>query len=158
MANPTKKKNRVSKKRVFAMVLAGLLALLFLVPYVVQIAGYAASSQEVLDQLAQLQQNAVALDQQQIELQQTIIDTQSEAMDYVAQKAVIDQTIQVLQTRITNTQDQILEYNLLIKFDFTLTTPINFGDPIFLFYLRRPYTYRTIWFLQTFFHRLAGPF
>ena len=113
MANPNKKKS--NKKRVFAMILAGLLVLLLLIPYVVQIVSYAASSQEVLDQLAQLQQNAVALDQQQLELQQTIVDTQSEAMDYVARKAVIDQTIQVLQTRITNTQDQILEYNLLIS-------------------------------------------
>ncbi len=109
-----KPRHRGRGKRIFAMILAGLMALLFLVPYLMQIVGYAESSAEIMQKIQGLQNSADELESKQTELRSNITESQNQAMDYVAQKAVIDQTLQVTQERINNTQDQIQAYNLLI--------------------------------------------
>ncbi len=99
--------------RLLALVLAAVLTgnlLCALAPHPV----HAATSSELEEEIAQLQEDYDQMEQEKKDLQLLIGDNREEMEALVAQKAALEQEIVLLHRQLKNIQSQILAYNLLI--------------------------------------------
>lgn len=98
------------KKRVFAFALACLLAFSSHLPTPAN----AASSSEIRNQINALKEEKEEIQAKIAEVQAQYEENENEIADIIAQKNVIDQEIQLLYSQITNINEQIAAYNILI--------------------------------------------
>ena len=105
-----------NRKR-FVSVLAGVMAAVMLLTLMLSIlptfAG-AASSSEIRRQINELKKQKQELQSQIKDVQEQYKENENEIADIIAKKNVIDQEIQLLSEQITNINDQISAFNLLI--------------------------------------------
>ena len=105
-----------NRKRLVS-VLSGIMAavmLLTLLMSVLPTRANAASSSEIRKQINQLKKEKQELQDKIADVQEQYEENENEMADIVATKNVIDQEIQILSEQITNMNDQLSAYNLLI--------------------------------------------
>ena len=108
----------MDKRKLIVSILAGLLALVMVFGLVVGILpgqADAASSSELKNQLDQLQAQKDAISQQLAELEKQQSGNRDDIQSIIDQKAVIDQQVALLYAEITNVNDQIATYSLMIS-------------------------------------------
>ena len=105
-------------QRLVVSVLAGLLAAVMLLSLVLSIlpvrAKAAKSSSEIQEQIDALEEQKAAFDEKMAELQSQMDQNQSNMADVVAEKSYIDQQISLLMSKISNINEQVDAYNVLI--------------------------------------------
>ena len=105
-----------NRKRLVS-VLSGIMAavmLLTLLMSVLPTRANAASSSEIRKQINQLKKEKQELQDKIADVQEEYEENENEIADIIAKKNVIDQEIQILSEQITNMNDQLSAYNLLI--------------------------------------------
>ncbi|MGM9661306.1 MAG: murein hydrolase activator EnvC family protein [Faecousia sp.] len=105
-----------NRKRLVS-VLSGIMAavmLLTLLMSVLPTRANAASSSEIRKQINQLKKEKQELQDKIADVQEQYEENENEIADIIAKKNVIDQEIQILSEQITNMNDQLSAYNLLI--------------------------------------------
>ena len=95
----------------FAVILSVVLLLCVLFSTV---PAYAASSDEIREQIEELEKEDAALQQQMDELEQQLAENLEKMEQMVTQKTTIDQQIVLLNAQVTNINTQITTYGLLI--------------------------------------------
>lgn len=103
------------KKRLFTSVIAILLAagILFGIGAMI-IGANAARSDDIQDEISDLQNEASAIKEKKKALQQEIDANKSETRDLVQEKSNIDRSVELTRQEVANTEAQIREYNKLI--------------------------------------------
>ena len=105
------------KKKLFVSILAGLMVAFMLLGLIVGILPHnagAVTSSELKDQLKTLQEEKDAITAQIKDLEQQQSDNRADMEAIMQQKAVVEQQISLLQDEITNVNEQIAAYSLLI--------------------------------------------
>ena len=105
-----------NRKRLVS-ILAGIMAavmLLTLILSLLPVPASAASSSEIRKQINQLKKEKEEIQDKIAEVQDQYEANENEIADIIAKKNVIDQEIQLLSTPVTNINDQIKAYNILI--------------------------------------------
>ena len=105
------------KRKLFVSIMAGLLALIMILGLVLSIlpvTASAKSSSEIQEQINALEEKQAAIQAQMEQLQSQMEQNQSATEDIVAQKSGIDQQIALLYAKISNINEQIDAYNVLI--------------------------------------------
>lgn len=98
------------KSKALALLTAGLLTLALLVPTPAS----AASSSEIRSQINALKEEKAAIQEKIAEVQAQYEENEDEIANIIAKKSVIDQELQLLYAQVTNINDQIASYNVLI--------------------------------------------
>lgn len=107
----------MKKRKRMVSILAGIMAavmVLTLVLSLIPTKASAASSSEIRKQINQLKEEKEALKDKIAEVQAQYEENENEIADIIAKKNVIDQEIQLLSTQITNINEQIKAFNILI--------------------------------------------
>lgn len=107
----------MKKRKRMVSILAGIMAavmVLTLVLSLIPTKASAASSSEIRKQINQLKEEKEALKDKIAEVQAQYEENENEIADIIAKKNVIDQEIQLLSTQITNINEQIKAFNVLI--------------------------------------------
>ena len=107
----------MKKRKKLVSLMAGIMAAVMLLTLILSLlptTASAASSSEIRRQI-----NALKAEKEEIRKQITLVQeeyekNENEIQDIIARKSVIDQEIQLLSTEITNINEQISSYNLLI--------------------------------------------
>ena len=105
------------KKKLFVSILAGMMVAFMLLGLIVGILPHnagAVTSSELKDQLKTLQEEKDAITAQIKDLEQQQSDNRADMEAIMQQKAVVEQQISLLQDEITNVNEQIAAYSLLI--------------------------------------------
>lgn len=105
-----------NRKKVVS-ILAGIMAAIMLLTLVMSLlptTARAASSGEIRKQINQLKKEKQEIQNKIKEVQDQYKENENEIADIIARKSVIDQEIQLLSTQITNINEQISSFNLLI--------------------------------------------
>ena len=105
-----------NRKRLVS-ILAGLMAAIMLLTLMMSILpsrASAASSSEIRKQINQLKKEKEELKEKISDVKEQYKENENEIADIIAKKNVIDQEIQLLSEQITNMNDQLSAYNLLI--------------------------------------------
>ena len=108
----------MKNKKLIVSVIAGIMAAVMVFGLVVGILpgqADAASSSELKNQLDQLQAQKDAISQQLAELEKQQSGNRDDIQSIIDQKAVIDQQVALLYAEITNVNDQIATYSLMIS-------------------------------------------
>ena len=100
----------MKKRKLLVLVMAGLTTLALLNPVPAQ----ALSSSEIRSQINALKEEKAAIQDQIAEVQAQYEENENEIADIIAKKNVIDQELQLLYAQITNINEQISAYNVLI--------------------------------------------
>lgn len=100
----------MKKRNILALILTGLIALAMLDPAPAN----AASSSEIRNQINALKEEKEALQEKIAEVQAQYEANEDEIADIIAKKNVIDQELQLLYAQVTNINEQITSYNVLI--------------------------------------------
>lgn len=98
-------------------ILAGIMAAVMLLTLLLSLlptTANAASSSEIRKQINALKEEKEAIKDKIAEVQEQYEENENEIVDLIARKNVIDQEIQLLSEQITNINDQIKSYNILI--------------------------------------------
>lgn len=104
-------------KKKLSSVLAGVMALTMavnLLTGILSTTAYAASSSEIRKQINQLKKEKEEIKGKIQEVQEQYEENEDEMKDIIARKNVIDQEVQLLTTEISNINDQISAFNVLI--------------------------------------------
>lgn len=105
-----------NRKR-FVSILAGIMAavmLLSLIFSLIPVPAKAASSSEIRKQINQLKKEKEEIKDKIAEVQDQYKENENEIADIIAKKNVIDQEINLLTTQITNIEEQLQAFNILI--------------------------------------------
>ena len=103
-----KKNNGWDAKRVIISILAVVMALLFLVPFVMDIVQYARAV--TLDDIAQMTARQSALEREQGELEDRLEELETQEHSAVARCNLLSERITVLEDEVAATQDMVREY------------------------------------------------
>ncbi len=101
-------------RRLIISLIAGLLVLSLMIGFVAMIAN-AAKSDEIQDEINELEEEAESLAAEREELGKEIQKTNDEMLDIANQKAQVDQEIELLNKETENVNEQIHQYELLIS-------------------------------------------
>ena len=105
-------------QKIVVSILAGFLAAVMLLSLIASIlpvpASAAKSSSEIQEQIDALEEQKAAFDEKMAELQSQMDQNQSNMADVVAEKSYIDQQISLLMSKISNINEQVDAYNVLI--------------------------------------------
>lgn len=107
----------MKKRKQVVSLIAGIMAavmLLTLVMSLLPITASAASSSEIRKQINQLKKEKTEIQDKIKEVQGQYKENENEIADIIAKKNVIDQEVQLLSTQVTNINEQISSFNLLI--------------------------------------------
>jgi len=107
----------MKKRKQIVSLIAGIMAavlLLTLVMSLLPVTASAASSSEIRKQINQLKKEKEEIQDKIKEVQDQYKENENEIADIIARKNVIDQEIQLLSSQITNINEQISSFNLLI--------------------------------------------
>lgn len=96
------------------MVRKGLCVVLALLGFLLPVLSYAASSQEIREEISALEQEADELEQLQADLEAQLADNLEKIEEIIVQKNIIDQQIALLNAQIRNTSERITAQNMLI--------------------------------------------
>ena len=105
-----------NRKRMVS-ILAGIMAFVMLLTLILGLLptpAHAASSSEIRKQINQLKKEKEEIKDKIAEVQDQYEENEDEIADIISRKNVIDQEIQLLYTQITNMNDQLAAYNILI--------------------------------------------
>ena len=103
-------------KKLITAILAGLLALVMLLPMMANVVGivFAADEDSLQSQLEQLRSNAGALAQQKSELNAQLKAVQKDKSKAMQKKNLVEQEINILREQLSNSESLIAQYDLLI--------------------------------------------
>ncbi len=104
-------------RKTLVSILAGIMAVVMLMTLILGLLptdAFAASSSEIRKQINSLKEEKEEIQKQISEVQEQYEENEDEIADIVARKNVIEQEIQLLTTQITNINEQISAYNILI--------------------------------------------
>ncbi len=107
----------MKKRKQLVSIIAGIMAAIMLLTLVLSLlptTASAASSGEIRKQINQLKKEKQEIQNKIKEVQDQYKENENEIADIIARKNVIDQEIQLLSTQITNINEQISSFNLLI--------------------------------------------
>lgn len=107
----------MKKRKQIVSLIAGIMAAVMLLTLVMSLlptTANAASSGEIRNQINQLKKEKEEIREKIKEVQDQYKENENEIADIIARKNVIDQEIQLLSTEITNINEQISSFNLLI--------------------------------------------
>ncbi len=107
----------MNKRKRMVSILAGVMAFVMVLSLILSLIPtrtYAASSSEIRKQINQLQEEKEEIQEKIKEVQAQYEENEDEIADIIAKKNVIDQEIQLLTTQITNMNEQLSAYNILI--------------------------------------------
>lgn len=107
----------MNKRKRMVSILAGVMAFVMVLSLILSLIPtrtYAASSSEIRKQLDHLKEEKEEIQEKIKEVQEQYEENENEIADIIAKKNVIDQEIQLLTTQITNMNEQLSAYNVLI--------------------------------------------
>lgn len=107
----------MNKRKRMVSILAGIMAFVMVLSLVLSLIPtrtYAASSSEIRKQINHLKEEKEEIQAKIKEVQEQYEENENEIADIIAKKNVIDQEIQLLTTQITNMNEQLSAYNVLI--------------------------------------------
>ena len=107
----------MNKRKRMVSILAGVMAFVMVLSLILSLIPtrtYADSSSEIRKQITYLQEEKEEIQEKIKEVQAQYEENEDEIADIIAKKNVIDQEIQLLTTQITNMNEQLSAYNVLI--------------------------------------------
>lgn len=106
----------MKKRKQLVSILAGIMAAVMLLTLIFSLIPMpaSASSSEIRKQINELKKEKEAIQDKIKEVKEQYKENENEIADIIAKKGVIDQEIQLLSTQVTNINEQISSFNLLI--------------------------------------------